>query len=505
MDAEIVFVAAFKFIKDIVIQNLKKEFKKSKISVKIDSIKDIQWIVTIPAIWDDIAKNKMITWIGKAGLTIKEIKDHCLLKYEPDCASLSLQHELTDETKKNDDKLCEVENKDDIKDNNNDLNGKKYILIDAGGGTVDIACHEFMENNSVKELHYPTGGPWGDMYVDKAFENILHDLLGNELLDSIKNEDQGAYFDLLQNFRKAKMNFEDIGNGKFVSIQLPTDFIDRIDSDIELDKFESKIQNYEYKGHKNCFNFDDDGYLRMNCLIWKNYLYDPLINKVIDHVKELLSKECMKTCDYIYLVGGFSKTPYFNSKICEAFGSNSKYIIDIIIPSQPLFSVVDGAARMGLLNNNKREYVQVRILAKTYGQAIRRKYSDINLDNYTAAFINEHTHADVVDGVKRLYGIFMIYAKKGDAISLNQKLIFPLARSPNHNTVGIMFYSSTKKDPLTIDDGTKLGEYTITWPDVSDSIDITVEITFSEVMNAISYPTDMPELKLETNFNYEWV
>eukprot|EP00490_Sorites_sp_Unknown_P028364 CAMPEP_0114653440 /NCGR_PEP_ID=MMETSP0191-20121206/9768_1 /TAXON_ID=126664 /ORGANISM="Sorites sp." /LENGTH=133 /DNA_ID=CAMNT_0001868501 /DNA_START=709 /DNA_END=1107 /DNA_ORIENTATION=+ len=123
---------------------------------------------------------------------------------------------------------------DDIKnDDNNPLTGKKYILIDAGGGTVDIACHQFMNNNSVKELYYPSGGPWGDMYVDEPFENILNDLLGNDLLSSVKNDNPNAYFNLLQNFRKTKMHFEDKGDGKLMNVQFPWDFVIAIENYIE--------------------------------------------------------------------------------------------------------------------------------------------------------------------------------------------------------------------------------------------------------------------------------
>ena len=134
MESEAIFVAAFKYIYKAFTKGISRDVKKHKIKNRIFNIKDIcdiQWVLTVPAIWDDAAKDKMKEWMHKAGLTNKNIKNHCILKYEPDCASISLQNQL----------------------NNTGFVGKKYILIDSGGGTVDIACHEFL-NDGVKELHY---------------------------------------------------------------------------------------------------------------------------------------------------------------------------------------------------------------------------------------------------------------------------------------------------------------------------------------------------------------
>ena len=47
---------------------------------------NIQWIITVPAIWNDEAKNKMKEWATKAGLVDDELNNGCKIVYEPDCA-----------------------------------------------------------------------------------------------------------------------------------------------------------------------------------------------------------------------------------------------------------------------------------------------------------------------------------------------------------------------------------------------------------------------------------
>ena len=41
--------------------------------------------------------------------------------------------------------------------------GTKYMLVDCGGGTVDITVHEMESHGRLKELYKATGGPYGSV------------------------------------------------------------------------------------------------------------------------------------------------------------------------------------------------------------------------------------------------------------------------------------------------------------------------------------------------------
>ncbi len=62
-----------------------KTFKNK--NIPINNINNIQWILTVPAIWSDKAKYKMEFWSKKAKLINKNIYSHLRIVYEPDCAS----------------------------------------------------------------------------------------------------------------------------------------------------------------------------------------------------------------------------------------------------------------------------------------------------------------------------------------------------------------------------------------------------------------------------------
>eukprot|EP01084_Bolivina_argentea_P130873 231041_1 len=87
--SEKVFIATFKHINE----TCKKYLKKRKIKTINDNT---QWIITVPAIWNDESKNKMKNWAEKAGLINKDINNHCKIVYEPDCASLALLYFMKD-------------------------------------------------------------------------------------------------------------------------------------------------------------------------------------------------------------------------------------------------------------------------------------------------------------------------------------------------------------------------------------------------------------------------
>lgn len=60
------------------------------------------------------------------------------------------------------------------------------MVVDAGGGTIDITVHRNRSGGGLVELHSPSGGMWGSSFINKKFEELLYELLGNDAITTAK-------------------------------------------------------------------------------------------------------------------------------------------------------------------------------------------------------------------------------------------------------------------------------------------------------------------------------
>eukprot|EP01083_Nonionella_stella_P286562 975339_1 len=361
--AGLVFIAAFKYIQT----EARRFVRKKKIKAKNA---DIQWILTVPAIWSDKAKYMMRQWIIKAGLVDANDKSQCKIVYEPDCASLAIQHQLRNaQNNDNDD-----HKKGDINDASLFCKGEKYILIDAGGGTVDVACHEIIGEFGVKEVLPPSGGPWGSCKVDDQYKQTLNQIFGEDLMREFKTKHPNIYMRGMDHFQNAKATFD--GRNKHHNCRLPTDFISWLDEKIEGNNDEEYMYVEDIVANcvmakSNLVELNDD-VLEFHRDIWIS-MFDQVIDPIQEHIEELLrNPSMMRNCKYLCLVGGLSCSPYFQHKMKTVFGERSKYKLRVIIPERPMLCVVYGAACFGITKN----YIKARRVTKTYG--IARQYSVAN-------------------------------------------------------------------------------------------------------------------------------
>ncbi|ETO01390.1 hypothetical protein RFI_36050 [Reticulomyxa filosa] len=71
-----VLVEAFKFMR----KHIMKVLRDTKF---VEKIEDVQWVVTVPAIWSNTAKNRMREAAILAELINESIPDHLMIAFEP--------------------------------------------------------------------------------------------------------------------------------------------------------------------------------------------------------------------------------------------------------------------------------------------------------------------------------------------------------------------------------------------------------------------------------------
>lgn len=90
--------------------------------------------------------------------------------------------------------------------------------------------------------------------------------------------------------------------------------------------------------------------------------FQPLFENIKSKVEQLISQVETKKeqVDFIFMVGGFSESPFLKNEILKKFESAR---IQVLVPRRPQISVVRGACLYGL---NPRS-ISSRIAKKTYG------------------------------------------------------------------------------------------------------------------------------------------
>ncbi|KAN0033496.1 hypothetical protein ACTA71_007183 [Dictyostelium dimigraforme] len=278
---------------------------------------DIQWVITIPAIWDDSSKQVMRTCANDAGLCSKDDKLSLMFSFEPEAGAL--------------DCIFESSNGYSV------LVGQKFMVIDNGGGTSDIIAYEQLDGGKLKTISRPFGGDFGSNRVNKNFRLFLKELLGKEVFKKRKNSPH--FQDIFDKFELLKKTYTNDLNIFCLAVSTMASFHQN------GEWFEKKVQEYNSK-NKSTLRYSP----KRERLIFPRELFfsffQPLFNKITDSIKmEMESNEEIKKLDYIFLIGGFNE----NIDLQEHIKSELEFTgAKFIIPKKAGSCVVKGAVRFGL-------------------------------------------------------------------------------------------------------------------------------------------------------------
>jgi len=176
-----------------------------------------------------------------------------------------------------------------------------------------------------------------------------------------------------------------------------------------------------------------------------------LFEKITEKVKELVGDATEKHAegiDFIFMVGGFSESPFLKAVIKEQFETAG---IAVLVPRRPQVSVIRGACMFGL---NPRS-ITSRISKMTYGINTLTTYDPV-----------KHCEEKkvVIEGEDFCEDVFDAFVRKGDAVSIDEvhtKTYCPVRA--RQTVMRIIFYCSEKPEANFIDEEgvSQLGELSI--------------------------------------------
>lgn len=379
----------------------------------------IRWILTVPALWNEEHKLFMRKAAVKAGIINEENSFNLLLCLEPEGASIQVREDSEEALKK--------------KITKNSI----IVVLDCGGGTVDITINKMLcepdEKFLSNEVLSSTGGcEWGSKYVDENFENFLKEFLGEKLF-AVYQKNASMKIDILEVFEllKKKFNPETVKHSRlqlsYLGENLTSDLLKGLVNNYNLIHPDTKVTQRGSSG------IDLSNELMIS-------FFEPLINKIINKVKELLDETKKKAGYYpkfIFLVGGFGESPYLRQKIKKEFESNE---LIVLIPKRPLVSVVRGACMFGLNPFS----ITSRIAKRTYG------ISTLGIFDEKKHPLNKKV---LIDGEAFCENIFDTFVLKDDSISVNQEIVKTYCPVRGAQTImKIILYYTDKREVNYIDE-----------------------------------------------------
>ncbi|MFK0141336.1 Hsp70 family protein [Streptomyces murinus] len=386
---------------------------------------DIRWCLTVPACWSDYQKAVMRDVAKNAGLPSED--GRVLLSLEPESAAhharVSGVRVVGDPDATGDDLMAP---------------GARFMVVDCGGGTVDITAYENDSDGRMIEIGQSLGGRFGSDFLNRAFEtDHLLDCLGDEeVLAEIKDNCPDALLHLVDQWERAKLHVT-LDQDESLNLMIPSAIDRRMGAAVRrrLARRQSKVS---------------DAIVLTPAHI--HALFDKVVPGTLELIEtQLREMEATRTkesgTDVILLVGGFSSSPYLQQAVKERFGARAR----VLVPPNPDIAVLFGAVHFCY-----EPQTRARRSRFTYGTAVNLPFEE-GVDPEEKRYVSS-------DGEVTCNDRFSIYATAGQTIPTDAEVVHeyvPLEGDQKQLTFGIVATSCPDPRYVTDEGCDEIGEVVV--------------------------------------------
>ena len=275
---------------------------------------------------------------------------------------------------------------------------QRYMVVDIGGGTVDITVHD-KSNGRISVVLPPMGNTWGGTTINEALSMLVEEIVDDKGFESfIKSDPISAKAALnklfYEDFEERKKVFGDATEGiTKIVLTLPLTMVQFYCSD--------KLQNAQ----KMKIDYNPQyGSLSINFKLVEEKIFKSTVDKIIECVGAAFD-ELTDHIDIVYLVGGFGGCRFVSQKIEEGIHQHRGMLYDnIVCPVQPDLAVVSGA----VMWRKDPNIIQSRVADATYGIYAGPVF-DPSIHDEHYKYVDE-------DGVQRCSDVFKVFVIKGEEI-----------------------------------------------------------------------------------------
>jgi molecular chaperone DnaK (HSP70) len=323
------------------------------------------------------------------------------------------------------------------------------MIVDCGGGTVDLTTVKLSNENQLSEVTERAGDYCGSAFIDAEFIKYLRKKLGNRAIDLLKNNYYGQMQYMVQEFcQKVKMPFTG-DDSTFVY-------------EIDLEKVSPVLLQHVTDEVRETM-VDAEWLIELDYETIKS-MFDEVIDRIIRMIQVQL-ENCQETCSAIFLVGGFGQSEYLQKRIIQKFKDHKVYV-----PTNPIAAISRGAAIYGLSFRNSVDdddidddwddmmlVIHSRVLKFTYGIKVFSPWKPGEPEDRKKELFRFHN----IGETKK--------AKKGNSAKINEEFTVSNIKPtlPFQTRGDFEIYYTRKYNAKYCDeDGVRLlGKLIINWPD----------------------------------------
>ncbi|KAI9022755.1 hypothetical protein CLU79DRAFT_142414 [Phycomyces nitens] len=386
-----------------------------------------RYCLTVPAMWSDKAKGTMREAAIQAGLIQpSDHRDRLMLISEPEAAALYCE------------KRCEqfnLKHKD------------RFMICDAGGGTVDLIVFEIDERGGrrLRECIKGHGQSCGSVFLDRRMRKLLK--------------------------KKFKENLSTIPTSAF-DIMMDS-FVDLIKP--QFDGFEDQFLSLPASINIGSINNSSIGLEEGMLCISAAELKQEVFNPVIDEILSLVGNQLQRagSLKAIFLVGGFGSSNYLFKRIQDEFG---RAVPLIAVPPRCELAVVRGAVYFGM----NPTVVASRVSRYWYGIDATMPFDDtVDPPDYKL------TRSD---GSIRCDNRFSVYVNRGQSLDTDYHVSKDYYAYYPHHTICTLYATAAEEAPrYTKSPGVfKVAKFDIPMPALTgvvegEQVGLSIKMYFGEV------------------------
>lgn len=342
-------------------QAMRNQLQKTLGEVFIREERNIRYYLTVPAIWNDAGKAATRAAAIQAGFLRDENDNRLTLVTEPEAAAL----------------FCSKAGLLNLKIHD------AVLIVDCGGGTVDLIAYEVEEENpfSVSECTAGSGDSCGSTALNRNFSNILRTKIRKMKLPDGSRTAGRVYAKCIMDFEnRIKADFRNNNQKWAVDVGIEAEFPDA--------GIEEGYMTFTNEEILQCF--------------------EPVVNRILELVRnQIIAIQAQnRTLQNVLVVGGFGASEYLFQQI--KLHVPPQFQAKVVRPMDSVAAIVKGAVTAGITE---------RVVTS---RVARRHYLMATLQPFKEGHHPEAYRVPSLDGKDRCKFTRQIFVQKGQRVKIGE-------------------------------------------------------------------------------------